>query len=357
MVETGAITAAERDKALAADAQGLEGRAHRAGAVFRRLAGRPDPRRRSGRRSRTWWSRPRSTCPARSPPARRPRPSSARFAKQGVSQAAVVSLDGSGRVRAMVGGVDYAKGPFNRAVDAHRQAGSAWKPFVYLTAMEAGRTPDTDGGRRAGDHQRLVAAQLRAGVPGPDHPGDRRWRTRSTPSPRGWPTRSAATNVAAVAHRLGIVSPDQHRPGHGARHHAWSRRWRWPRPTTPSPTAATGSAAYGIERIRTAGGQVLFQHRAPPLTPGDRQPAAGRDAADDARGDGLGHRHARGDPGLRPGRQDRHHLATTRTPGSAASPAASPPWSGWAATTTRRCADHRGQRAGGDLAQLHGHAR
>ena len=67
---------------------------------------------------------------------------SARFAKQGVSQAAVVSLDGFGRVRAMVGGVDYATGPFNRATDAHRQAGSAWKPFVYLTAMEAGRTPD-----------------------------------------------------------------------------------------------------------------------------------------------------------------------------------------------------------------------
>ena len=54
----------------------------------------------------------------------------------------MVSLDGWGRVRAMVGGVDYAKAPYNRAVDAHRQAGSAWKPFVYLTAMEAGRTPD-----------------------------------------------------------------------------------------------------------------------------------------------------------------------------------------------------------------------
>ena len=38
----------------------------------------------------------------------------------------------------MIGGVDYAASPFNRALAAHRQAGSAWKPFVYLAAMEAG---------------------------------------------------------------------------------------------------------------------------------------------------------------------------------------------------------------------------
>ena len=66
-----------------------------------------------------------------------------RFAKADVEQAALVALDGQGRVRAMVGGEDYAKSSFNRAIDAHRQAGSSWKPFVYLTALEAGRTPDT----------------------------------------------------------------------------------------------------------------------------------------------------------------------------------------------------------------------
>jgi penicillin-binding protein 1A len=67
----------------------------------------------------------------------------ARHAAQGVQQAALVALDGAGHVRAMVGGVDYVSAPYNRAVQAHRQAGSAWKPFVYLAAMEAGRTPDT----------------------------------------------------------------------------------------------------------------------------------------------------------------------------------------------------------------------
>ena len=38
-----------------------------------------------------------------------------KYAKQGVSQAALVSIDGSGRVRALVGGTDYIKAPFNRA--------------------------------------------------------------------------------------------------------------------------------------------------------------------------------------------------------------------------------------------------
>ena len=66
-----------------------------------------------------------------------------RFAHNDVEQAALVSLDPAGRVRAMVGGADYQASAFNRAVDAHRQAGSAWKPFVYLTALERGLTPDS----------------------------------------------------------------------------------------------------------------------------------------------------------------------------------------------------------------------
>ena len=66
-----------------------------------------------------------------------------RDAGKGVQQAALVALDGDGRVRAMIGGASYADSQFNRAVDARRQAGSSWKPFVYLAAMEAGFTPQT----------------------------------------------------------------------------------------------------------------------------------------------------------------------------------------------------------------------
>jgi penicillin-binding protein 1A len=59
-------------------------------------------------------------------------------------QAALVAMDpATGHVRAMVGGRDFAKSSFNRAVQARRQPGSAFKPFVYAAALEAGYTPAT----------------------------------------------------------------------------------------------------------------------------------------------------------------------------------------------------------------------
>jgi len=60
----------------------------------------------------------------------------------GVGQAAVVAIDRQGRVRAMVGGRDYATAPFNRAVDARRQPGSAFKPIVFLAALQSGWRPE-----------------------------------------------------------------------------------------------------------------------------------------------------------------------------------------------------------------------
>ncbi len=63
--------------------------------------------------------------------------------KYGVTQGAVVSIDPTGAVRALVGGRDYGASQFNRATDARRQPGSSFKPFVYLAAMELGLTPET----------------------------------------------------------------------------------------------------------------------------------------------------------------------------------------------------------------------
>ena len=60
-----------------------------------------------------------------------------------VTQGALVSIDNSGAVRAMVGGYDYADSQFDRASEARRQPGSAFKPFVYMAALEQGRTPDS----------------------------------------------------------------------------------------------------------------------------------------------------------------------------------------------------------------------
>src|SRR5262249_36128844 len=61
----------------------------------------------------------------------------------GVGQGGLGGLSPAGAVRALVGGKNYAESQFNRAVVAKRQPGSAFKPFVYLTALERGLTPDT----------------------------------------------------------------------------------------------------------------------------------------------------------------------------------------------------------------------
>jgi penicillin-binding protein 1A len=58
------------------------------------------------------------------------------------AQGALVALDRDGAVRALVGGKDYVASIYNRATQATRQPGSAWKLFVYLAALEAGIKPD-----------------------------------------------------------------------------------------------------------------------------------------------------------------------------------------------------------------------
>ncbi|MBS0562417.1 MAG: PBP1A family penicillin-binding protein [Proteobacteria bacterium] len=90
-------------------------------------------------------------------------------AAAGVTQGAVVALDAeTGAVRAMVGGRDYRQSPFNRAVLARRQAGSTFKPFVWLAALEKGATPEDTvldapirvGGYSPADFERRYLGQI-----------------------------------------------------------------------------------------------------------------------------------------------------------------------------------------------------
>lgn len=60
---------------------------------------------------------------------------------RGAATGAIVALDAQGGIAAMTGGTDYARSPFNRAVAARRQPGSAFKPFIYASAFEAGWAP------------------------------------------------------------------------------------------------------------------------------------------------------------------------------------------------------------------------
>jgi penicillin-binding protein 1A len=182
----------------------------------------------------------------------------AAHADQGVQQCALVALDGEGRIRAYVGGDSYADSQFDRATQAQRQAGSAFKPFVYLTAMEAGHTPS----------EMVVDEPITIGNWSPKnfegkYLGPITLETALAQSINTVAARLAnevgTNNVANTAHRLGITSQIQTDPSMALGAVEVSPLEM---ATAYDPFANGGYRvhAYGIERIRTASGQVLYDH-------------------------------------------------------------------------------------------------
>ena len=184
----------------------------------------------------------------------------AAHAKQGASQAAVITLDGTGGIRALVGGVDYAKGPFNRAIDAHRQAGSAWKPFVYLTALEAGWTPDMPVIDEPITIGNWTPTNYTAGFLGTITLEQALAQSINTVAAR-LADQVGRPSVAATARRVGINSVVNTDPAM-----ALGTTLVTPLEMAQAYSSfANGGnrvAAYGVERIRTVGGVVLYK-RAP----------------------------------------------------------------------------------------------
>ncbi|HEY0926256.1 PBP1A family penicillin-binding protein [Brevundimonas sp.] len=176
---------------------------------------------------------------------------------KGVEQAALVALDGEGRVRAMIGGSSYADSQFNRATEARRQAGSAFKPFVYLTAVESGYTPET----------RVNDAPIRIGNWSPRNYSGTFNGEMTLANAVAQSTNTVAAgvadqvgrdNVARTARRLGITSRIGLEPAMalGAVE------------VSPLEMAQAYDAfanggrrvqAYGISRIRTPEGRVIYQ--------------------------------------------------------------------------------------------------
>jgi len=195
----------------------------------------------------------------------------ARYARDDVSQAALVSLDAQGRIRAMVGGVDYEASSYNRAVLAHRQAGSSWKPFVYLAAMEAGQTPDTMVVDEPVTIGNWSPRNFEAGYLGPITLEHALAQSINTVAARladqvGRPV------VAADARRLGILSPINTDPAMALGTSL----------VTPFEMAEAYDAfsnggyrvgAFGVERIRTAGGQLIYRAPPPVTVPAIGNPA------------------------------------------------------------------------------------
>ncbi len=178
------------------------------------------------------------------------------------AQGALVSLDRDGAVLAMVGGTDYVTSNYNRAVNAVRQPGSAWKLFVYLAALEAGYTPDAkvkdepvtidgwsprnSGGTYAGEidvrsafaySKNTVAAQLGNEV--------------------------SFGAVAQMARRFGITTPINTLPSMvlGT---SDVRVIDMVRAFAAVQAKGNAVAPYGIRKITSTEGEVLYSHRPDP---------------------------------------------------------------------------------------------
>jgi penicillin-binding protein 1A len=196
-----------------------------------------------------------------------------RYRSRGVAQAALVAMDGFGRVRAWIGGADYQQGPFDRAVDAHRQAGSAWKPFVYLAALEAGRTPDSP----VVDEPVTINGWTPANYE-PEYLGPITLETALAHSINTVAARLAdeigRPVVAAAAHRVGIASPINTDPAM-----ALGTTLVTPLEMAQAYDAFSNGGyrvgGYGIQRIRVVGGSVIYQHPEPTITPVIANPPLG----------------------------------------------------------------------------------
>jgi penicillin-binding protein 1A len=189
-----------------------------------------------------------------------------KFAHADVEQAALVAMDGQGRVRAMVGGADYAKSSFNRAIDAHRQAGSSWKPFVYLTALEAGRTPDTPVVDQPVTIDGWSPSNFEPGYLGPITLREALAKSINTVA-ASLADEVGRPNVANTARRLGIYTAINTDPAM-----ALGTSLVTPLEMAQAYDAFSNGgnrvAAYGIERIRTGlTGRVIWTHPAPVTPP------------------------------------------------------------------------------------------
>jgi len=175
------------------------------------------------------------------------------------SQGALVSMTLDGAVRALVGGRNYDESQFNRAIDAKRQPGSAFKPFVYLAALENGHRPRDevfDGPVSIGTWQPENYEGSYEGTITLAHA-----LARSSNSASVQLTNEVgAETVARIAHRLGVAGELQAVPSLALGTSELS-----PLDLTTGYAAfangGDGVIPYAIVRIRTGSGKVIYERK------------------------------------------------------------------------------------------------
>ncbi|HEY5337719.1 MAG TPA: PBP1A family penicillin-binding protein [Rhizomicrobium sp.] len=180
-------------------------------------------------------------------------------AKLNAGESALVAMTPDGAVRAMVGGRTYNDSPFNRATDAMRQPGSAFKPFLYLTAFEQGHKPSdmmNDGpvdihGWKPGDYEGKFEGQMSL---------THAFAKSSNTVAAQLIMEVGPKNVAKTAHRLGITSDLLAVPSLALGSSAVT-----PLELTsayaPFANGGTGVIPYGISEIHTLKGAVLWSRK------------------------------------------------------------------------------------------------
>jgi penicillin-binding protein 1A len=180
-------------------------------------------------------------------------------ARDRVGQGALVAMAPDGAVRAMVGGRDYGGSQFNRATQAQRQPGSAFKPFVYLAGLEAGMRPQ----------DRVIDAPIRIGNWQPHNYANRYQGEMSLATALAQSVNTVAAQVAqragighviATANRLGIASD----LGHDASLALGTNEVNLLELVSayaPFANGGWGVIAYGIEAIWDSDRRLLY-HRA-----------------------------------------------------------------------------------------------
>lgn len=180
--------------------------------------------------------------------------------KLNASEGALVSVSQDGAVRALVGGSSYDESEFDRAVDAKRQPGSAFKPFVYLAALEHGHRPTdevqdgpvTIGTWHPGNYEGEYEGEITLA----------RALAHSSNSAAVQLTDEVGPDeVVSVAHRLGVSAALNPVPSL-----ALGTSEVTPLELTaayvPFANGGYGTTPYAVVRVRTESGKVLYQHQA-----------------------------------------------------------------------------------------------
>ncbi len=178
-------------------------------------------------------------------------------ARYRVDQGALVAMATDGAVRAMVGGRDYGRSQFNRATQAQRQPGSAFKPFVYLAGLEAGMRPQ----------DRVVDAPIRIGNWQPHNYSNRYQGEMTLATALAESVNTVAAQVAqragiahviATANRLGIAS-GLARDASLALGTNEVNLLELVSAYAPFANGGSGVLAYGITGIWDADGHILYR--------------------------------------------------------------------------------------------------